>query len=697
MTGPRQHVSRRRLIAGAATGAAVALLAPAPARALRRTRPEAAESLQPYASYWFPDSFPEGQEPDPGAVWRSLKQWRPEDDEDLPYNVSTVPLAERFTPVPATATARTGQAGVSALVSFAPTAANPSQGAPKADFYALTQWAYLEELVFWGGSSGEGIILAPNAPVVDAAHRNGVPVLGNVFLPPAAFGGDLRWTRELVQQDATGGFPLAARLIEVARTYGFDGWFLNGETDAGGDRELARRFADFVHALRTGAPELRITWYDAFNADGSVGWQGALNDKNARFFQRGGARLADTMFLDFRWRADASRLPSSAAYARRLGRSPYELWAGVDVEANGWATSVDWEAFVPAGRDHVVSYGLYRPEWTLHSLPEKRTPAQFHARDDQFWGGERTDPSAPVGPGNWHPAARHVADRTPVTALPFATTFNTGHGTAWYEGGERTADTEWNHLGLQDPLPGRRWAVATTGPRPRVGFDFDAAWRGGSSVLVEGELASPTTLELFRTRLELGSEARTVGIVHRAEPGTPPVTVEVAVASEEPHSPGAPVTYAYLPAGTAEGGGGWTTSTAVLEGSGGRTVYALGVRLTAPGGSARWRLGALTVGAAPAPAAPAAARITAARLVSADEAELRIAWRTPGEGAPVRHYEVHQLLPGGGRRFLGGTCSPASYVPALRRTGAEAETRLEVRAVGGSYAVSAPASLALQW
>ena len=62
-------------------------------------------------------------------------------------------------------------------------------------------WAYIDELVFWGGSSGEGLILAPNAPIVDAAHRHGVPVLGNVFLPPVAYGGQLRWTRDLVQKD----------------------------------------------------------------------------------------------------------------------------------------------------------------------------------------------------------------------------------------------------------------------------------------------------------------------------------------------------------------------------------------------------------------------------------------------------------------------------------------------------------------
>ncbi|MET9290468.1 endo-beta-N-acetylglucosaminidase [Streptomyces sp. NPDC003077] len=724
----RPGVSRRAVVAQAAATAAVLPLASAGiARADaqdshdRQAPGETSEkaptpSLQPYASYWFPETFPEGREPDPGAVWRSLKTWRPQDDPDLPYNTATVPLAARFTPVPANGTARADQARISALVSFAGTAANPSQGAPKADYYALTQWAYLDELVFWGGSSGEGIILAPNAPVVDAAHRNGVRVLGNVFLPPTAYGGDLKWTRELVQKDARGRFPIADKMIQVARTYGFDGWFLNAET-SGGDAALARQFADFVAALRQGAPELRITWYDSMTADGWVNWQGALNDRNALFFQRGTEKQADTFFVDFRW--SASRLASSAAYARRLGRSPYELWAGLDVEANGWGTRVDWDAFVPDGRDHVVSYGLYRPEWTRRN---GEAPGAFHARDDQFWGGANTDPAAPAGPGSWRPAARQVADRSTVTSVPFASAFNTGHGTGWYEDGVRTGEGEWQHLALQDRLPGRRWSVRTGtagAPRPRVGFDFADAWRGGSSLLVEGEMgraagsaqdaaAGPVTLDLFQTRLPLGPET-VAELVHRVDPGSPPVTVELAVALAEPAKASAAPAYRHLTARTVRAADGWAKTVVrlgPLAGGGGRaaTVHGLGVRLVAPeGGTARWRLGSLAVreGAAEeqAPAAPSTLKVAASRVTGDGVAELRLTWQPPARraGAALRHYEVHQVLPGGGRRFLGGTCGTALYVPGLRRTAGEASTRLEVRAVGELYTASVPAAAVFGW
>ncbi|WP_328743259.1 endo-beta-N-acetylglucosaminidase [Streptomyces caniferus] len=687
---------RRVLLAGA--GTAAALLGPSlgggAAVAADRARAGAADPLQPYASYWFPDSLPAGT-PGEGITWRSLAAWAPEHDRDLAFNTATVPLAERFTPVPANTTARAGQARISALAAFDHTAGNPSQGSATADYYAPTHWAYLDELVFWGGSSGEGLILAPNAPVVDAAHRHGVPVLGTVFLPPVAYGGQLRWTRDLVRKDAAGRFPLAAKLVQVATVYGFDGWFLNAET-GGGDSALAADMQAFLRALRAaGAGHgLRITWYDAMNRTGQVGWQGALDELNRPFFQDAAGPVADSLFVDFRW--SAGRLADSGRLAEQLGRSRYELWAGVDVEAAGWDSDTDWDAIVPADRDHVVSYGFYRPEWTLGHLPEGRTPGEFHAADDRFWSGEGLDPTRPGGTGSgWRAPATAVADRSTLTTLPFATTFNTGHGLRWYEDGAATSATPWNHLGLQDRLPPRRWTVRTEGPRPDVSLDFADAWRGGSSLLVRGALDAPATLELFSARLPTGA-ASVLDLTHRLDPASGPVTVEVALALREAPAPGEPAPYAYLPAGTLEPGAGWRTTSLRLGSLGPGTLHALGVRLTGRGGTAvAWRLGALAVRETTAsPAAPSGLQVIGSATTDGATA-VRLSWRrAPG---PVRHYELYRRFPDGRREFLGGTCGTAFYASGLRRAAKEPSACLEVRAVHELFTVSKPSRTRLPW
>ncbi|MFF9672214.1 endo-beta-N-acetylglucosaminidase [Streptomyces eurythermus] len=716
--------------------------------------PRATAATPPYAAYWYPDSLPAGS-PGPGITWRSLKSWRAADDPDLAFNAATVPLAGRFTPTPANPTARAGQARVQALVSFGPTSANPSQGSATADYYALTHWAYLDELVFWGGSAGEGLILAPNAPVVDAAHRHGVPVLGNVFLPPAAYGGQLQWTRDLVQQDAGGHYPLAAQLVAVAAAYGFDGWFVNAET-GGGNTALGTAMLGFVKELRAlaAAKGQRVTWYDALTVNGTVSWQGALTSQNQAFFQ-----AADSMFVDFRW--SASSLASSGTKADRLGRSRYELWAGVDVESNGSGTYVNWDAIVPAGKPHVTSVGFYRPEWTRNHLPaDRRTPGDFHAADDRFWTGRSMDPSRPDPGDPWRAPAVSVADRSTVTSVPFATVFNTGHGLRWYEEGAVVSESPWNHLGLQDRLPSRRWVVRTAGKRPTVAFDFADAWRGGSSVLVAGELDQPVVLDLYATRLPIAVNT-VVDLTFRSESGG--VNVELAVATAPPSGPGETPPYRYLAvnsvntraagqssaagagvnsghteggvnsgraedgvnSGQAEGGvhsgqpedgvnsahteapggpgnaharvnsvNGWQTVTVPLTGLSG-TVHALGIRLTPSDGPTpvRWRLGGLAVRPAGIPPAPAAP--SAARVTAADDGDLRLAWN-PAPG-PVRHYTLHRLLADGTRRFLGATGQRAWYVAGLRPEQGEPAARFEVRAVGELYNASAPVTVTHPW
>ncbi|MFI1652649.1 endo-beta-N-acetylglucosaminidase [Streptomyces avidinii] len=681
----RARAAAAPLPAGAPASAPASAPAPAPAPA----------DLAPYASYWFPDSLPAGT-PGPGIVWRSLSRWTPGSDPDLAHNTATVPLAERFTPVPANRDARAGQARISSLVSFGPTAGNPSQGSPTADHYALTHWAYIDELVFWGGSAGEGIVLAPNAPVVDAAHRNGVRVLGNVFLPPVAYGGDLRWTRDLVRRDALGRFPLADKLVQVARTYGFDGWFVNAETD-GGDSALATRMREFLRALRAaGEPHgLRITWYDAMNSTGRVGWQGALNALNQEFFEDRAGKVSDTMFVDFRWTPDS--LAASGALADRLGRSRHDLWAAVDTESRGWDSPVDWNAIVPRDRDHVVSYGFYRPEWTRNHLTD-RSPGAFHRADDRFWTGESLDPARPAPGARWRAPATAVADRSTVTGLPFACSFNTGHGLRWYEDGTVASDTPWNHLGLQDRLPGRRWAVDTAGARPSVTLDFENAWRGGSSLLVEGALTAPVVIGLHSTRLPL-TRGSVLELVHAS--GPEPVGVEVGVAVREPSAPGEPVPYTWLPARSRDSGQGWRTTRAGLAPLAGRTAYGLAVRIIAPGTRpVVWRIGAVSVHDEPRtrrPAPPTAPAVDASARQDG-RAWLRLSWRAAaGPGGRPRHYEVWRILPDGGRRFLGGTCGTALYLAAVPRAGRERAAAFEVRAVDELYAVSAPARVSLTW
>ena len=187
---------------------------------------------QPESSYWFPEE---------------LLEWNPEEDQDLIYNISKIPLAKRvdheyLTPVNETQNKDTRVMAISIMNSS--TSGNAPHGLNSANCNVFTYWQYVDELVYWGGSSGEGLIVPPSPDVTDLGHKNGVPVIGTVFFPQGVAGGKMEWLDTFLSQEKDGSFPLADKLIEVAEIYGFDGWFINQETEGTEEQPLTKDYAD---------------------------------------------------------------------------------------------------------------------------------------------------------------------------------------------------------------------------------------------------------------------------------------------------------------------------------------------------------------------------------------------------------------------------------------------------------------------
>ena len=143
--------------------------------------------------------------------------------------------------------------------------------------------------------------------------------------------------------------PVADKLIQVAETYGFDGWFINQETEGAEERTLTRddavKMQEFIKYFKKQAPEMRLVYYDSMTSEGKMDWQNALTDKNTMFMtDEEGNAVADEMFLNFWWTedelADKDLLKASGEKAEELGISPYDLYAGVDVQAEGYLTPV---------------------------------------------------------------------------------------------------------------------------------------------------------------------------------------------------------------------------------------------------------------------------------------------------------------------------------------------------------------------
>lgn len=124
-------------------------------------------------------------------------------------------------------------------------------------------------------------------------------------------------------------------------------------------------------------------------------WQNALTDKNQAFLVDAEMNpVADSMFLNFWWNTDrlASQelLKASKKKANELGIDPYQLYAGIDVQQNGYDTPVNWRLFTDETGTPYTSLGLYVPSWTYTSASD---PADFQRREMRFWVNEQGDPT----------------------------------------------------------------------------------------------------------------------------------------------------------------------------------------------------------------------------------------------------------------------------------------------------------------
>ena len=442
-----------------------------------------------------------------------LMNWTPDGATADSGNVARVPVARRFQTRPLDQKAAIDP---QVRVLYAPDGMNDLGGhrvaTARFNGYTFTHWPQIDVFAWFAGTAERGVQL-PSRGWVEAAHRNGVPVIGTVFFAPVAWGGSPKTVASFLRRDAQGNFPAAAQLVRIARYYGFDGWFVNAET--GGADGAA--MIDFMAELRRVAPsDMTIHWYDALLPNGRVAWQNALTSANDRFLQDGTRRTADAMFLNYDWTRQG--LIDGAALAERLGRSRYDLFIGADLwparDAQPAFRNTGWLERLrerPGGKA-LGSIALFAPHFGYNFPGDARTPrfsdfdrdardvARFYDAERRLFAGDTRDPGRSARSG-WPGVASLASTNGKVPVLPFRTSFNTGHGRVEAQDG-KVVGGAWHDMARQDLQP--TWQFATSGKRRvTVDYDFAAPFHGGSSLrLAPAESGGSATVPLYALRLD---------------------------------------------------------------------------------------------------------------------------------------------------------------------------------------------------
>ncbi|MEH7501234.1 hypothetical protein V7152_04180 [Neobacillus drentensis] len=620
----------------------------------------------------------------------TLLQWSPEKDPDAELNRASVPLNQhRFKGSQINPLANPKAGITSAAITTWNHDEASSVGSNDFNVYAFDNWQLLDSYIYWSGTN-EGIFAIPTPEIVDAAHRNGVPVYATLGFPWGSSKEGVAEIEKFTKQTTDGSFPVADKMIEVAEYFGFDGYFFNQET-SGVSKQTAERMNEMMRYIKRKS-NLNVSWYDAQDNNGAINYQDSINSKNDMYVKpaNDGVYAVDEFFLNYNW--TTSKINTTVETMKGHNRSPFDAYAGFEIQQNSYNTKINTNALLDENKQPKVSIALYAPNSTMGLAKD---PADFHEKENILWTGPQGDPTLADDSANWKGMARFVTDSSVIEAKPFTTNFNSGHGKQYFVNGKMASNLEWNNRSVQDIMPTWRWWTRGEGSKIKVAYDFDKAYNGGNSLKFSGALdaGSVSDTMLYSTKLPV-TDSTKVRVVYQNQSGA---DMSLGVAYSEDYAQDK-MKYYSLP----KSGDGWQTAVVDLGKDAGKTAYALSLKVSNAEKMDNYsiHLGQLSVydAAAAVISKPNNVRVLEKITKTAFEAEARLSWKAEKN---VLYYEVYQENADGVKTLLGVTPNDYFYTPNITRTmknaSADNITSLRVIPVNQDYVRGEAAEIAFDW
>jgi endo-beta-N-acetylglucosaminidase D len=654
--------------------------------------------------------------------------WEPNTNSHDKFLRSRVPLATRIAPFPATQ--------AKPHLSNEPQVMNLSADYDKTniaykynDTYCcnvLKFWQYTDIYAGWHGlpikdSPTEqpvyGVLNLPNPAYTDAAHRNGVLSLGCWFWPR-----EEEIFSDLVQQNMDGSFPVADKMIEMALYFGFDGYFINQEAPIA--KEDAEKLKEMIAYLQTKSPDyFHFQWYDTLLTNGELVYQNQLSKESLPWLLDDGKRtINNSMFINYAWNDE--KLEASIRLAASHGLDPQkDLFPGTENDKYGYNPPYDTRQIFPEVPKYpATGWGLFGTDFVWNRYHNNMDPDDQHAvyqRERRYWSGPLEDPSDLVGRTTYKPykdpyhavdpeaytkwdgVAHYIPARSVIHTYPFMTRFNIGHGKAFFHRGKQVAQQAWNNASIQDILPTWQWWIQCNDKQEQqlpvpdrsltIDYDVTTAYDGGSSLKITGTLKpeNKTEIRLFKTALEINKSV-TLAITSKADPIGCGGLMEVGLmfADEPTH-------FAWM--ACKENGAGWQTDQFSLQPFEGRTIAAIGLRVSVEKETAvTYHIGelAITEQEKNKPDKPSGFTIDQAYIEN-QCAALFLSWDF--EEKDIWYYDIFRYTLTQQREHLGRIYDEVFYVKSLKQIANEKTTTIELIAVGTDGTCSDSCQTGFSW
>ena len=607
----------------------------------------------------------------PAFTVDTLLSWEPTNDPDSDYSRSVVPLADRYTGFTVNDYANPDAKLMVCSLANSKHDATNAQGQESFSSYAFNYWQYATSFVYWSGSK-RGQVVVPTGEFTDAAHTNGVPVMGTIFFD---WGGNSSVVENFVRNYRS----VADKLIEVMEYYGFDGYFFNEETAV--DYTTAGNLRSMIAYMRQQKPNMLIGWYDSITDSGNLSYQDAVNGSNSGWVSAG----VNEFFMNYNW--TTQDVNTTVSTMQNLGKSQYEAFAGLDVQQNCMNTNFSSNYLLNNSNKLKLSLALYCPNSTMGLSGDG---ADFHEVERQFYvnGG---DPRSTFSSG-WAGMSRFFADHTTIVSAPFVTNFNSGHGKAFYIDGVKSRDAEWSYQSVQDVMPTWTWIIDSNGQKLSGAYDFEDAYNGGSSIKFYGSLTAnkPNNIMLYSTNLDINGSTN-IAVTAKNDRGLMKLVAYYGDSSTSSYANCQKAAFA-LDASS----GGWTTSNVSLASLSGKKLYAIGFEIGGTSNVSDYQvnIGRLAVTDSEAAAASASnARLEEIIYLDAYTAEARIKWN----GNNASSYEIYRLNADGTRTLIMETPNTAYYIPNLVRNDDQADVTIEVVPVNANGVRGESSRFTIDW
>ena len=326
-----------------------------------------------------------------------------------------------------------------------------------------------------------------------------------------------------------------------------------GRSDAGVGGQVGRAFevgdvADDVPAYQDFMKQIvgqgiYIQWYDsATYPGGGVGYQDMFNGSNSPYVQdTDKGKISDSIFLNY-W-FSGNMLKDSAAHAESFGIDPkYAVFAGIESGQKKFDSIGSNAGYMNVNLDDTgkpyVSLAALGTDFVSRELGDDKKvypkyQNQVFDRERRLWTGSSTGEKGTTdiadnyiddGTSNdgWKGFASQIAECSVVGGSMFSTSFNTGHGLEWRDGGERTSDQQWGNINLQDILPTWQWWIDADSDPLQADFDYGkdyeavprfkytkvGGYEGGDSLVLSGKLSNDNTIRLYKTDLDVAAGSK---------------------------------------------------------------------------------------------------------------------------------------------------------------------------------------------